>query len=63
MNQRVVNDLEAASPGTTMALTQEGWEVSDYIDPADDWTPMDDGSYQSPDGALRTWPLVNPTPD
>lgn len=63
MNEHAENELEQVSPGTTMALTQEGWEASDYVDPADDWTPMDDGSYRSPDGSLRTWPLVNPTPD
>lgn len=46
--------------GTTRTLTESGWEVSDYLDPGDDWGRMPDGSYLSPDGLTRTWP---PTAD
>jgi len=47
----------AGTPGSSMALTQEGWEVSDYVEPADDWATEDDGSLSSPDGSVRTWLL------
>jgi hypothetical protein len=47
----------AGAPGSSMALTLEGWEVSDYVEPADDWVTEDDGSLSSPDGSVRTWLL------
>ncbi len=51
------DDRLAGTPGTSMALTPEGWEVSDYVEPADDWVREDDGSLSSPDGSIRTWLL------
>lgn len=60
---RLEDELEAQEPGSTYVLTGDGWEVSDYVDPADDWSLQSDGSYLSPDGAVRTWPLAGPEPD
>jgi hypothetical protein len=57
---RSEDEIEAQEPGSTYALTPDGWEVSDYVDPADDWSLLSDGSYLSPDRTLRTWPLVGP---
>jgi hypothetical protein len=53
---------KSKEPGSTYVLTGDGWEVSDYVDPADDWSLQSDGSYLSPDGAVRTWPLAAPSP-
>lgn len=50
----------AGALGTTVVLTAEGWEDASYLEPGDDWRPLDDGSYLSPDGTVRTWPLVGP---
>ena len=47
----------ADAPGTTMTLTAEGWEASEYLEPGDDWVVQADGSFCSPDGATRTWLL------
>ena len=47
---------------STVSLTDEGWEASDYIDPGDDWALQADGSYLSPDGTLRSWPAAGPEP-
>jgi len=52
-------DLE---PGVTRVLTHEGWEDSQYVDPGDDWRLLDDGSWSSPDGRTRSWPLAGPEP-
>lgn len=56
------DDLEVQEAGSTFALGGEGWEATDYVDPEDDWTVMQDGSYLSPDGTCRTWPLAAPAP-
>lgn len=50
-------------PGVTRVLTDEGWEESVYIDPDEDWRLLDDGSWSSPDGRTRSWPLAGPEPD
>jgi hypothetical protein len=42
-------------PGTTVTLTDEGWEQVDYMAPDDDWTLEDDGAWVAPDGRTRTW--------
>lgn len=60
---RAEDEIEAQEPGSTYTLTQGGWEVSEYVDPADDWSLLSDGSYLSPDGTVRTWPLVGPEPE
>jgi hypothetical protein len=44
-------------PGTTLVLTESGWEHAAYIGPGDDWDRMPDGSYLAPDGLTRTFPL------
>ena len=59
-----VGDQELAGTlGTTVVITAEGWEDASYLEPGDDWRLLADGSYLSPDGTLRTWPLVGPTED
>lgn len=60
---RPEDEIEAQEPGSTYVLSEEGWEVSDYVDPADDWSLLADGSLLSPDGAIRTWPLVGLEPE
>ena len=62
----VDDDLDEAvglDPGVTRVLTAEGWEESEYVDPGDDWRLLDDGSWSSPDGHVRSWPLAGPEPD
>lgn len=51
------------APGQTVVLTPEGWEASEYLAPADDWIPRLDGSFESPDGLTRSWPLAGAGPD
>ena len=60
--ERSPDELESEASGTTLVLTDEGWEQADYIDPEGDWIPLDDGSYQSPDGRTRSWPLAGSEP-
>jgi hypothetical protein len=60
---RAEDEIEAQEPGSTYALTHDGWEVSDYVDPAEDWSLLSDGSFLSPDGTVRTWPLAGPEPE
>jgi hypothetical protein len=50
-------DLE---PGTSRVLTESGWEDAGYVDPAEDWHLLADGSWESPDGRTRSWPLTGP---
>jgi hypothetical protein len=54
------DDGDEATAGKTAALTTEGWEERAYVEPGDDWRLLLDGSYLSPDGAMRTWLLVGP---
>jgi hypothetical protein len=57
-------DLESSDlePGVTRVLTDEGWEEATYVDPGNDWRLLDDGSWASPDGRTRSWPVVGPEP-
>jgi hypothetical protein len=57
---RSVEAVDDAAEGTTIVLTAEGWEQSDYVEPGDDWHLLIDGSYVSPDRTMRSWPLVSP---
>ena len=50
-------DLES---GTTRVLTESGWEEVDYVDPVGAWHLLGDGSWESPDGRTRSWPLRGP---
>jgi hypothetical protein len=54
------DDVDEAAAGKTAVLTAEGWEETGYLEPGDDWRLLLDGSYLSPDGAIRTWLLVGP---
>lgn len=54
-------DETQLDPGSTRVLGDQGWEATDYIEPGDDWRLLDDGSWESPDGRTRTWPLDLPT--
>jgi hypothetical protein len=56
------DENEALAGGSTLILGEDGWEASDYVDPADDWVLLPDGSYQSADGSTRTWLLAGPEP-
>jgi hypothetical protein len=51
-----------AELGMTVILTDQGWEAADYVDPENDWTPLEDGSYLAPDGRTRSWPLAGTEP-
>ena len=55
-------DGPETEPGSTFILGDEGWEAGDYLDPEDDWSLQPDGSYLSPDGAIRTWLAGGPEP-
>ena len=59
-DERAEDELEAQEAGSTFFLGREGWEAAEYVDPADDWTPLSDGSWLSPDGTVRTWPAAGP---
>ncbi|HXG40659.1 MAG TPA: hypothetical protein VNJ28_06920 [Candidatus Limnocylindrales bacterium] len=54
---------EELEPGHSFVLTPEGWQQTGYLEPDDDWRLLDDGSYESPDGRIRTRPINNPTGD
>lgn len=62
VDERAEDELEAQDAGSTFVLGMEGWEASDFVDPEDDWSLLSDGSYLSPDGTVRSWPLVGPEP-
>jgi hypothetical protein len=49
-------------PGETFTLTPEGWQRVDFVEPEEGWRIRGDGSYESPDGSIRTWPLDPPVP-
>ena len=51
---------DAPEPGDSFTLSAEGWQRVDYMEPGDDWVLTSDGSYESPDGLTRTWPLDAP---
>ena len=52
---------DAPEPGDSFTLTAEGWQRVDYAEPGDDWRLVVDGSWESPDGLTRTWPLDAPS--
>jgi hypothetical protein len=52
----------ADAPGTTMLLGDQGWEACEFVEPESDWSRLDDGSYVSPNGRLRTWLLTGSGP-
>lgn len=62
LDERAEDEVESQEAGTTVVLGAEGWEAGDFIDPDDDWSLLEDGSYLSPDGTVRSWPLVGPEP-
>jgi hypothetical protein len=62
VDERAEDELDAQDAGSTFFLGGEGWEAADYVDPADDWSLLPDGSYLSPDGTVRTWPVAGPEP-
>ncbi len=51
---------EPGEPGTSFALTDEGWQAIAYEAPGDDWELLPDGSFRSVDGLTRSFPLDNP---
>jgi hypothetical protein len=55
MTDQLTPDQDALEPVRTVALTEQGWEAVATIEPEDDWRLLADGSYESPDGRLRTW--------
>jgi hypothetical protein len=56
------DELDGQADGSTFILGAEGWEAADFIDPEADWRLLNDGSYLSPDGSVRSWPLTGPEP-
>ena len=62
MHASSVEEDEALDPepGNTRVLTESGWEEVEYVDPAADWRLLADGSWESPDGQTRSWPLAGP---
>ncbi len=61
LDDRSEDELPDQAPGTSVILTGQSWEEADYVEPGDDWNVLADGSYVSPDGAIRSWPLFGPT--
>lgn len=57
----VGDEQVAGTLSTTVVLTAEGWEDTEYVEPGHDWRVLADGSFLSPDGTLRSWPLAAPT--
>jgi hypothetical protein len=58
----VDEDLEAAVEGSTFIFGSDGWESVDYVDPTAEWSLQSDGSFVSPDGTTRSWPIAGPEP-
>jgi len=58
--QSAETEREEQEPGTTAVLTAEGWERAAYVEPGDDWIARKDGSFESPDGTMRTWMPADP---
>jgi len=61
VSDRSDDELSDQAPGTSVILIGQGWEEADYVEPGDDWHALADGSYVSPDGTIRSWPLFGPT--
>jgi len=51
---------EEMEAGSSVTLTVEGWQRVEYAEPDETWTVRADGSYESPDGQTRSWPLNPP---
>ena len=62
LDHGVEEEMEAGDAGSTFMFGADGWEAVDYVDPDDDWSLQPDGSFMSPDGTTRTWPLAGPEP-
>jgi hypothetical protein len=62
LDDRAEDELESQEAGSTYLLGVEGWEAALYVDPENDWSLLADGSFLSPDGTVRSWPLVGPEP-
>ena len=62
MEPAEIQDIDDVERGVTRVLTDEGWDDASYVDPADDWTLLADGSWSSPDGRIRSWPAFGPEP-
>jgi hypothetical protein len=62
--QTIEQDAEEEAPdGTTFSLTAEGWQSVDFVEPDALWRVLADGSFESPDGVLRTWLPEDPAGD
>ena len=53
-------EQEEEEPGSSFVLTAEGWELTGYVEPAGDWIVREDGSFESPDGTMRSWTSWTP---
>ena len=62
IERTALDDAAEWEQGVTRVLTAEGWDDASYVDPADDWVLLDDGSWSSPDGQIRSWPAFGPEP-
>lgn len=60
MIDQLETEREDEEPGSTFVLTPQGWEAFEYTEPGDDWIARDDGSFESPDGTMRTWTPADP---
>jgi len=54
---------EEAADGATFILTTEGWQLIDFVEPDQSWLALPDGSFESPDGSLRSWLPEEPAGD
>jgi hypothetical protein len=62
-SERNENEVAEQVAGSSAVLTDEGWEEADYTEPGLDWVEQPDGSYLSPDGTIRSWPLAEFEPE
>ena len=54
---------EETTDGATFILTAEGWQPVDFVEPDQGWLALPDGSFESPDGSLRSWLPAEPAGD